>query len=113
MLAFWWYASTCRHLGIGGVKEPASALYQALKGAMATYRRLKPFFTRGRFVGLDRLAHGHVLKDRDAAVLVLFNLSSQPERRRIAVPLRALGISGIRSTHGADVRMVDGELRLQ
>ena len=31
MLAFWWYASTCRHLGIGGVKDPASPLYQALK----------------------------------------------------------------------------------
>jgi hypothetical protein len=113
MLAFWWYASTCRHLGIGGVKDPASALYQALKRAMTTYRRLKPFFTRGRFVGLDRMAHGHVLDDRGAAVLVLFNLSSQPERRTIAVPLAELGISVIRSGRGADVRTLDDQLQVE
>ena len=32
MLAFWWYASTCRHLGIGGVKDPADA---AVPGAQS------------------------------------------------------------------------------
>ena len=39
MLAFWWYASTCRHLGIGGVSDPQNPVYQALKQAVATYQR--------------------------------------------------------------------------
>ncbi len=112
MLAFWWYASTCRHLGIGGVKEPSSPLYQALKQAMATYRRLKPFFARGRFVGLDPLVHGHTLADRDAAVLVLFNLSGEPAVRTVDVPLETLGLSAVRSTRGAEVQRADGHVRL-
>ncbi len=63
MLAFWWYASTCRHLGIGGVSDPQSPLYVALKQAVTRYRRLKPFFTQGDFVGLDVFSHVHVLPD--------------------------------------------------
>jgi hypothetical protein len=111
MLAFWWYASTCRHLGIGGVKDPASALYRALKQAMTTYRRLKPFFARGRFVGLDPFAHVHVLPERDAAVVVLFNLTSQPVTRSVDVGLRALGLTGVRSARGADVSTQNDRLQ--
>lgn len=113
MLAFWWYASTCRHLGIGGVKDPDSALYQALKRAMATYRRLKPFFARGRFVGLDRFMHAHTLAEREAAVLVLFNLSGQPAEREVDVPLGALGLEQVRSVHGATVQVEGAQLRLR
>jgi hypothetical protein len=90
MLAFWWYASTCRHLGIGGVRA-GGPLYGALKQAMATYLELKPFFCRGRFVGVDPMAHGHVLDDRRAAVFVLFNLGSEPVQRRVPLRSEVLG----------------------
>ncbi|MGI9148247.1 MAG: hypothetical protein ACR2IK_17120 [Chloroflexota bacterium] len=113
MLAFWWYASMCRHLGIGGVKDPASPLYQSLKRAMADYLRLKAFFARGRFVGLDLFVHAHVLDDRGAAVIVLFNLSGQELLRSVDVPLTTLGISAIQSARGAEVRVENGRVRFE
>ena len=45
MLAFWWYASCCRHLGIGGL-GPDDKQWPALVEAMRTYRRLQPWFAR-------------------------------------------------------------------
>ena len=110
MLAFWWYASTCRHLGIGGVKDPASPLYRALKQAMVTYRRLKPFFARGRFVGAEPMVHAHSLPDRNGCVFVLFNLSSQPVTRHVSVALSDLGISGKTESRQAAVKVSEGQL---
>ncbi|MBI2942009.1 MAG: hypothetical protein HYY04_16385 [Chloroflexi bacterium] len=110
MLAFWWYASTCRHIGIGGVKDPASPIYRALKRAMSTYRRLKPFFARGRFVGVDPLVHGHALPEENAAVFVLFNLGAEPVVREVDVPLADLGLTTLRSAHHAEVRLVGERL---
>lgn len=102
MLAFWWYASTCRHLGIGGVKDPDSKLYQALKAAMTTYVELKPFFARGDFHGLDQLAHLHSLPERNQAVINLFNLSGQEVSRRVEVDLKRVGLSEVRSVDGVE-----------
>jgi hypothetical protein len=111
MLAFWWYASTCRHLGIGGVKDPASPLYQALKQAVATYRRLKPFFTRGRFIGVEPHIHGHALPDEGSAVFALFNLGSQPVWRTVDLPAAEAGVTALRSVKNADVRLEQGRLK--
>jgi hypothetical protein len=111
MLAFWWYASTCRHLGIGGVKDPASPLYQALKRAVAEYRRLKPFFTRGRFIGIAPLIHGHAVLDEGAAVFVLFNLGGEPITRAVDVPAAEVGVSAVRSARNAEVCLEAGRLR--
>lgn len=110
MLAFWWYASTCRHLGIGGVQEPSEPLYQALKQAVTTYRRLKPFFSRGRFVGIDTFTHGHALPERGAAVIVLFNLGSKPVQRQVSVDAAELGITAVRSASNADVVLRGGQI---
>ncbi len=110
MLAFWWYASTCRHLGIGGVKDPASPLYRALKQAMATYRRLKPFFARGRFVGIEPRIHCHSLPHQNACVFVLFNLGSQTSTYRVDVPLSYIGIVSVSSALSADVHLAEGRL---
>jgi hypothetical protein len=110
MLAFWWYASTCRHLGIGGVKDPASPLYQALKQAVATYRRLKPFFARGRFIGVGPLVHGHALPEEGAAVFVLFNLDSKPITRTVEIAASEIGVTTLRSVKNADVHLEDGRL---
>lgn len=59
-LEFWWYASTCRHLGVGG-KHSDSAIWQAHKAAMQRYLRLKEFCTQGIFYGFGEDIHVHVL----------------------------------------------------
>jgi hypothetical protein len=91
MLAFWWYASCCRHLGIGGLAEQDEQ-WPRLVDAMRTYRRLQPWFANGRFVGLDRLTHLHVLEDRQSAVLTAYNLGGQKVQRPVAFDLHALGL---------------------
>jgi hypothetical protein len=111
MLAFWWYASTCRHLGIGGVKDPASPLYQALKRAVSTYRRLKPFFARGRFIGIEPLIHCHALPEQGAAVFALFNLGSEPIVREVDITASEVGVTALRSVRNAAVRLDDDRLR--
>lgn len=116
MLAFWWYASTCRHLGIGGVKDADSTPYQALKGAMREYIRLKAFFTRGIFVGVDTFIHAHCLPDQQAAVFVLFNLGSEAVTREVNVPIMdigmdEIGVESVRNATGAEVVISDGRLR--
>jgi hypothetical protein len=78
-LEFWWYASTCRHLGIGG-KHPDEKVWTAHKRAMREYMRLKEFFVRGEFFGLGETIHVHALKKRSRAVVVAFNLDEKPAR---------------------------------
>ena len=97
-LAFWWYASTVRHLGIGGRKglnstQENEARYAAYQAAMATYRRLKPWFTRGVFVGLDELVHLHTLPGRAGGVVLAFNLDKGPAQRDVVIPWRLLGVT--------------------
>ncbi|HXW79339.1 MAG TPA: hypothetical protein VEJ84_07555, partial [Acidimicrobiales bacterium] len=94
MLAFWWYASCCRHLGIGGLAE-GDEQWPRLVDAMGTYRRLQPWFANGRFVGLDRLTHLHVLEDRRSAVLTAFNLGGEEVQRPVTVDISVLGIEAV------------------
>ncbi len=76
-LVLWWYASTCRHLGIGGTHaDPAVAHAQKL--AMKYYRRLERFYKQGEFYGINEETHIHVLPDQGAFVANLFNLSDEP-----------------------------------
>jgi hypothetical protein len=87
-LVFWWNASTCRHLGIGGThKDPQ--VQHAHKQAMADYRRLKPFFAAGAFYGIDEMTHVHRHPQAAAAVINCFNLEDQPAERSVEfVPAR-------------------------
>lgn len=96
-LAFWWYASTVRHLGIGGKKglnsnQENEARYQAYKQAVAEYNRLRVFYTRGRFIGLDETAHLHLHPTKPQAVLNVFNLTGQRVRREVRVALKDIGL---------------------
>ena len=76
-LVLWWYASTCRHLGIGGTHaNPAVAHAQKL--AMNQYRKLERFYKEGEFYGMNEEAHVHVLRNEAAFVVNLFNLSDEP-----------------------------------
>ncbi|HIJ64674.1 MAG TPA: hypothetical protein HPP77_01880 [Candidatus Hydrogenedentes bacterium] len=100
-LVLWWYASTNRHLGIGGTHaDPQIA--EAQKLAMRRYRRLERFYKRGEFycpkqVGLiepcrPEEIHLHVLPEENALVVNFFNLSD--ERRRITglIPAADIGL---------------------
>jgi hypothetical protein len=82
-LMFWWNASTCRHLGIGGTHKDPTAR-QAHKEGMAAYRRLEAFFKAGAFFGLDETVHIHIHPTEQAAVVNCFNLEDRTVTRRIA-----------------------------
>lgn len=81
-LVLWWYASTCRHLGIGGTHS-SPAVAQVQKEAMRRYRRLERFYKAGEFYGLcapacaPEEAHVHVLSGENAFVVNLFNLAGE------------------------------------
>ena len=94
-LVLWWFASTCRHLGIGGT-HATPAVVVAQKQAMARYRRLDRFYKRGEFVGINEEIHLHVLREEEAFVVNIFNLSDT--RRRIAgsVAIEELGLAADR-----------------
>ncbi|TDE09701.1 hypothetical protein [Jiangella asiatica] len=98
-LAFWWYASTCRHLGVGGL-SPDNLRWPGFVDAIARYKKLRNPFVQGDFVGIDQLTHLHVSTEDSTAVLLAFNLSSRPESRAIRVPLEVLG--------GADLSKISG-----
>jgi hypothetical protein len=90
-LMFWWNASTCRHLGIGGT-HPDPAIHQAHKDAMSNYRRLEVFFKQGTFYGLDEMVHVHVDPARTGAVINCFNLEDHAIRRSIEFYLTQLAL---------------------
>ena len=90
-LMFWWNASTCRHLGIGGTHYDPR-VQKAQKEAMATYRRLESFFKGGIFYGLDEMVHVHVHPTEPAAVINCFNLEDRAVNRRIEFDPRKVGL---------------------
>jgi hypothetical protein len=90
-LMFWWNASTCRHLGVGGT-HPDPRVQKAQKDAMVTYRRLEAFFKAGTFYGLDEMVHVHVHPTEPAAVINCFNLEDHAVDRRIEVHPGKLGL---------------------
>lgn len=89
-LEFWWYASTCRHLGVGG-KHPEERIWEAHKKAIREYKRLKDFYTRGEFFGLGETVHIHSLQGK-GAVINAFNLGDKPERKYISFKLEDIGL---------------------
>jgi hypothetical protein len=109
-LGFWWYASTIRHLGIGGKKgldskQVNESRWQAYLKAMERYGRLRDWLVRGRFVGIDEWTHLHVLAGRPGGVLVAFNMGEQPVERTVVLKSADLGlgqgelpVSGARAT---------------
>lgn len=111
-LAFWWYASMCRHLGIGGL-TPSDAIWGSHQRAMKTYLRLKPHFSRGRFVGMDTLVHGHVLDEERSAVIVVFNLSSKESAVSRSFSLDELGLPADLSFRSVGAQAQNGVLTIE
>lgn len=111
-LMFWWYASTCRHLGIGG-KSADAKIWEAQKKAMATYKSLKRFYAQGTFHGLDETVHAHSLADAGACVIDFFNLESRMVQRNIRFKLAEIGLTaGNIAVEGAGWRVNGDELSL-
>jgi hypothetical protein len=91
-VVFWWNASTCRHLGIGGTHQD-EAVRQAQAQSMAKYRRLKPYFASGVFYGIDEQTHVHSSHDGKSAVMNCFNLADAPVEREIRFDAKGFGLS--------------------
>jgi hypothetical protein len=95
-LVFWWNASTCRHLGIGGTHKDRD-VRRAHREAIATYRRLDAFFKAGTFFGIDELAHVHVHPTQPAAVIDCFNLDGLSRQRELEFVPERYGLDPQRS----------------
>lgn len=111
-LAFWWYASTVRHLGISGGRGDERR-FAAYKRAMGEYMSMKDLYTCGEFHALDELTHFHVLADSGKCVLNAFNLTDTPISRRIEVRVSELGLMEDVDVHGAPFEMIGGKLALE
>ena len=108
-LMFWWNASMCRHLGIGGTHSDPT-VRTAQKEAMATYQHLETFFKTGTFYGLDEMVHIHVHPNEPAAVINCFNLEDHAVNRRIELEPRKLGLetTGSYQIKGAPAQRAEG-----
>lgn len=91
-IVFWWNASTCRHLGIGGTHADP-AVREVHRQSMATYLRLKPHFASGLFFGIDEETHVHCRRDGTSAVINCFNLADRPVTRKILFNPEEFGLS--------------------
>ena len=88
---FWWNASTCRHLGVGGTHLDPT-VREAQRVAIATYLRLKPYFTAGVFYGIDESTHVHRHPDQSTAVVNCFNLDREPRSREVRFDPASVGL---------------------
>jgi len=90
-LVLWWYASTCRHLGIGGTHGDPR-IVESHKKAMQLYRRLDRFYKRGDFYGAGEEVHFHALSAENAFVVNLFNLSDEPRTISGTIEVKEMGL---------------------
>jgi len=86
-----WHASTCRHLGIGGTHS-RSIVLKAQQAAMKRYRQLARFYKRGEFYGMHEEVHVHVLRDENAFVVNLFNLSDEAREVSGSISFAQMGL---------------------
>ena len=90
-LVLWWYASTCRHLGIGGTHDDPR-IAEAHRQAMRRYRKLDRFYKRGDFYGPSEEVHVHALPGENTFVVNLFNLSDGSGIVSAVIVLEAIGL---------------------
>ncbi|MCL5104945.1 MAG: hypothetical protein M1133_12640 [Armatimonadetes bacterium] len=111
-LAFWWYASTVRHLGLGGGKSNPSRR-EAYKAAIEKYKSLRDLYARGEFHAIDELTHIHVLPDSGRCVVNAFNLIDTPMSRTVDIRLSELGLVEDVEVDGAPYQLKGDKLTLQ
>lgn len=91
-LVLWWFASTCRHLGIGGTHENP-AVVQAQQQAMKKYHDLERFYKIGEFYGIGEEIHVHAIPAENAFTVNLFNLSNETRTVAGQMDLREAGFA--------------------
>ncbi len=91
LISLWWYISTTRHLGIGGIKYD-DPRYPKLQSAMKLYHQYKSVFARGTFYGISPTTHLHVSENKDKSVICMYNLSSRDEQRDVVVDCVKFGV---------------------
>jgi hypothetical protein len=111
-VVFWWFASTIRHLGVGG-KGPAP-VWEAQKKAMQVYMPLKRFYTQGKFYGIDETVHAHTLPELGESVLNVFNLDDKPIEKEVRFRLADVGLpAGAVQIEGATSSVKGDEVTLK
>ena len=112
-VVLWWYASTCRHLGIGGTHKRPEVV-RAQQEAMRRYRELDRFYKRGDFFGINEEIHVHALQSEQAMVVNVFNLSAMKRKVGGKIALRDLGLDPARSYSSSEpwARVDGGELQV-
>ena len=91
-IVLWWFASTCRHLGIGGTHKDPN-IVNAQQEAMRWYRQYDRFYKRGEFYGISEEIHLHVLPEDNAFTVNLFNLSDKKKTVCGSIDLKRLGLN--------------------
>jgi len=91
-IVLWWYASTVRHLGIGG-DHPDPAVVENHHNNMRLYIDLQDFFKRGDFYGINEEIHIHTLPEKKQAVINIFNLAEEPEVTEGSTDLSEIGLN--------------------
>jgi hypothetical protein len=113
-IILWWFASTCRHLGIGGThKDPKIVVAQ--QEAMKWYRAHDRFYKRGEFFGISEEIHLHVLPDENAFTVNVFNLSDKSKTVSGSIELKRLGLDPTARYVSAEGlgRIEDGRFRVE
>jgi hypothetical protein len=90
-IVLWWYASTCRHLGIGGTSTNAEVI-ENQQQAMKWYKAHERFYKRGEFYGINEEIHFHVLPEENAFTVNVFNASDKEREIAGSIDLAALGL---------------------
>ncbi len=111
-LAFWWYASTVRHLGISGGRGNPER-FAAYQRAMAEYMSMKDLYVSGHFYAPDELTHFHVLPEQGRCVMNAFNLTDTAISRTIDVRLADLELMQEVDVDGTPFEMTGGKLSLK
>ncbi|QGQ94270.1 hypothetical protein EHS13_04800 [Paenibacillus psychroresistens] len=111
-LMFWWYASTCRHLGIGGTHTNLK-IGETQKKAMQVYLSHKLFYAQGTFYGLDETVHAHTLTENGECVINIFNLENKLVQRQIQFSLSEIGLTaGQVEIEGAAYKVIHDKILL-
>ncbi len=90
-IVLWWYASTARHLGIGGDCTDSLITKEHHKN-MKIYLQFQDFFKRGDFYGINPEIHIHTLPEKKECVINIFNLNDSASVTKGSVGLEEIGL---------------------
>ena len=113
-LVFWWYASTCRHLGVGGKSADPADLGSPEERHARRIFRSKRFYSQGKFYGLDETVHCHTLPDLRKCVINCFNLENAEAKKQLRFRLADIGLPpGEVKIEGAPFTVQGDEIRVE